>query len=221
MAHARHAPSTASAGQRLANSTVPSAGQLNTTAPATMAIMPSAMRRSKFSLKTNHAKSAVKTPSALSNNAALEAGIAVRPVISNTGPATPPVATAPASQSQSPRASWVVGDCRTWRNNQSPRPEPRYSNAASNQGPACSSSSFASGVPAPKSTAAASAAGMPESFNFIFSCHLWTCVQRNDRAHHARVRPRWSRPRSLGEQAHSRCRSGQHPALPDTNPAAL
>jgi hypothetical protein len=91
----RQAPSTASAGQRLPNCASP--GQLSTRAPATIASMPSAMRRSKFSLKTNQASSAVNTPSALSRSDAPEAGMPARPNISRTGPTPPPANTAPNS----------------------------------------------------------------------------------------------------------------------------
>src|SRR5690606_37028115 len=54
---AKHAPRMASAGHDPAKRASP--GQLNTTAPATIATMPSAIRRSKFSLNTTHAKRAV------------------------------------------------------------------------------------------------------------------------------------------------------------------
>jgi hypothetical protein len=63
MAQARHAPSTASAGQMLPTCAPPAdpVGQLSTTAPATMAPMPSAMRRSKFSRNANQASSSEDT----------------------------------------------------------------------------------------------------------------------------------------------------------------
>jgi hypothetical protein len=123
MPQARQAPSTASAGSKLPNRA--SADQLSTRAPATIASMPSAMRRSKFSLKANQASSAVKTPSALSSSEAPEAGMPESPNISSTGPPIPPVSTAPISQGHSRAAS--RDDCAplSARNSASPRPEPR------------------------------------------------------------------------------------------------
>jgi hypothetical protein len=46
--------------------------------------MPSAIRRSKFSLETNHASSAVATPSAFRRSEAPDAGIPTNPNISST-----------------------------------------------------------------------------------------------------------------------------------------
>src|SRR5713226_3732624 len=94
--HERHAPSTARAGHRPAKRASP--GQLRTVAPATMSTIPNAMRRSKFSFNTNHANSAVNTPSAFKRREAPDAGIPVNPSMSSTGPTTPPDRIAPASQ---------------------------------------------------------------------------------------------------------------------------
>ena len=63
----------------------PSGFQESTRPPTTIKVMPAAMRRSKFSRKTNQAKSAVKTASRLSSNALTDAGVETRPSISNTG----------------------------------------------------------------------------------------------------------------------------------------
>lgn len=68
-----------------------------TSAPATMAAIPKATRRSEFSPKTNHANNAVNTPSALSKSDAPDAGIPVSPNISSTGPTTPPATIAPSA----------------------------------------------------------------------------------------------------------------------------
>lgn len=72
-----HAPGQARAGHNSPKRASP--GQDNTTPPATMASMPSAMRLSKFSRNTNHAIKAVSTPSALSKSEAPEAGMPDRP----------------------------------------------------------------------------------------------------------------------------------------------
>src|SRR5665647_280795 len=64
IAQARQAPSTARVGPTLARSAL--AGQLRTSAPTTMALMPSATRRSTFSRNKVQAISAVKTLSAFS-----------------------------------------------------------------------------------------------------------------------------------------------------------
>ena len=71
-------------------------------APATIASMPSAMRRSKFSLKANQASADVSTASAFSSSEAPEAGIADSPTIRSTGPTMPPATMAPANQRHSP-----------------------------------------------------------------------------------------------------------------------
>ena len=90
-----------------------------------MQAMPSAMRRSTFSRKTTHAITAVNTPSAFSNSDALDAGSAARPVISNTGPTTPPASVAAASQPHSERDGRTGVARRRRRTVHSPRPEPR------------------------------------------------------------------------------------------------
>lgn len=102
--------------------------------PATIATMPSAMRRSKFSRNTNHAKSAVATPSRLSSSEATEAGVVVSPHIKSSGPHTPPKNTAPPSQGQSARvkgasrlltAAFRAPTRRAKLHSESPKPEPR------------------------------------------------------------------------------------------------
>ena len=95
----RQAPRTAIAGHGLPSSAP--FGMLSRTAPATIAIMPSAMRRSKFSRNTNQASSAVKTPSAFNRRDAPEAGMLESPTINRTGAIMPPLRIAPASGSSS------------------------------------------------------------------------------------------------------------------------
>src|SRR3546814_5845736 len=80
MPHEKQSPSPANAGKVPEKRASP--GQLSTSAPATIATMPSAIRRSKFSLKTNQANSAVNTPSAFSSKEAPDAGIPVSPSMS-------------------------------------------------------------------------------------------------------------------------------------------
>jgi hypothetical protein len=84
-----------------------------------------AMRRSKLSRNANQASSAVKTASALSSSAAPDAGMRDSPHMSSTGPSTPPLKTAPASQRQSPGARWARPARRSASSNASPIPEPR------------------------------------------------------------------------------------------------
>jgi len=79
------------------------------TPAATMASMPNAMRRSKFSLNANQASNAVNTPSAFSSNEAPDAGMPVSPNINSTGPMIPPAKIAPASQGHSPEARRAFG----------------------------------------------------------------------------------------------------------------
>ena len=86
-----------------------SVGTLISTAPAMIAIMPSAMRRSKFSRNTNQASRAVNTPSAFSSRDAPEAGMLESPTISRTGAMIPPVRIAPARGSTSRRRSRTRG----------------------------------------------------------------------------------------------------------------
>ena len=119
----KQAASTASAGQGLPSS-APS-GTLISTAPAMMAIIPSATRRSTFSRKTNHASSAVKTPSAFSRREAPDAGMFESPNISSTGAAIPPVRMAPARGSASLRRSRTRGARRATRRMPRPMPDPQ------------------------------------------------------------------------------------------------
>ena len=123
IAHARQAPSTASAGQTRPIEASPC--QLSTSVPATISTMPNATRLSTFSRNTNQASSAVSTPSMFSSSEAVAAGIAASPVISSTGPSTPPASVAPASQPHSARVGRTGPACRTRRTSARPRPEPR------------------------------------------------------------------------------------------------
>ena len=66
-----------------------------------MSAMPNAIRALKFSLHTNHASSAVRTPSRFKSNEELDAGVAANPHISSTGPTIPPMTIAPISQGKS------------------------------------------------------------------------------------------------------------------------
>src|SRR5436190_4697298 len=100
IAQARHAPPIAiaphgapPAGRPVHDSTIP---------PAVINAIPAAIRLSKFSLNTNQASAAVSTPSRFNSSDALDAAAFTRPHISNTGPATPPAAIAPASHGQPP-----------------------------------------------------------------------------------------------------------------------
>jgi len=63
--------------------------------------MPSAIRASKFSLKTNQANSAVRTPSRFRSNDADAADVDISPNMSATGPRAPPSKMAPESHRQS------------------------------------------------------------------------------------------------------------------------
>src|SRR5206468_8154386 len=83
IAHARQAAKTASADQEAPKRASP--GQLRMMAPATIATIPSAMRRSKFSRNANQARRAVNTLSALSSSDAPDAGIPASPNMSRTG----------------------------------------------------------------------------------------------------------------------------------------
>jgi hypothetical protein len=76
-------------------------------APARIASMPSAIRRSKFSRKANQASKAVKTPSRLRRREAPDAQVRERPSISSSGAIMPPVMMAPASQGRSVRVNGV------------------------------------------------------------------------------------------------------------------
>lgn len=110
-----------------------------------MVTIPRATRRSKFSWKTNQARKAVNTPSALSNREAPEAGIRARPSSSKTGATTPPARMAPASQPHSSPGRDTAGTRQRRRSRRRPRPEPRYSRAASSQGLVWTNSSLANG----------------------------------------------------------------------------
>ena len=73
--------------------------------PATIASMPSTIRRSAFSLNTTQAITAVSTASRLSSSDAVDPLARVRPNISASGPSTPPKRIAPSSHGHSPSAS--------------------------------------------------------------------------------------------------------------------
>lgn len=123
IAHPRHAPSIANAGHNLPK--LGEVGQLIITAPDTMAAIPSATRRSKFSRNANHAISVVNTPSAFSSSDAPEAGMLLKPYRRRTGATSPPAAIAPASQGNSLLSSRTRGERRILRYAVSPIPEPR------------------------------------------------------------------------------------------------
>src|SRR5215469_4481357 len=116
--------------------------QESTSPPATMSAMPDAIRRSKFSPNTNHARPAVNTASRLSSRALTDAAVVVSPSMSDMGPSTPPNKIAAANQ---PISDWAgQANCSADllpsaapRNNSpapSPSPEPAYSKPASSTG---------------------------------------------------------------------------------------
>src|SRR2546428_4522513 len=84
-----------------------------------------------------------------------------RPHISSTGPAMPPSAIAPASQGRSFFGTGAPRCFPSKRISARPTPDPRYKTPASIQGLTEPMSNLANGVPAPKSNAAAKAAGIP------------------------------------------------------------
>jgi len=79
----------------------------STAAPTTRLTMPTAIRRSKFSWKINHAISAVAAPSSVRRSEAAAASVRASPNISSSGPSTPPAPIAPASQT--PLAAYLAG----------------------------------------------------------------------------------------------------------------
>ena len=123
IAQKRHAASTASDGNNEPKRM--SSGHERTSAPATMSAMPNAIRRSKFSRKTNQAMSAVSTPSALSNSEAPDAGTLTSPHMSKAGAIIPPAITAPASHPASALPTRVASARLKRRHVASPMPEPR------------------------------------------------------------------------------------------------
>src|ERR1035437_4230307 len=97
-AQAKHAPTIAS----IPNGTPGACPvQAKQTPPAVISPIPIAMRESKCSLNTNHANTAVSAPSRLRRSDALEAEVVDNPIISNTGPITPPEAIDAASHGRS------------------------------------------------------------------------------------------------------------------------
>src|SRR5258708_2298683 len=88
MAQARQAPAIASGPRRSARDRL--ACQESTTAPAAIAAMPRAIRRSKFSRKTNQATRTVATDSRLSKSEVEAALLRDKPIINRTGPTTRP-----------------------------------------------------------------------------------------------------------------------------------
>ncbi len=158
IAQARHAAATS----KLPVPMLPAPASSEASAPpATISAMPNAMRRSKFSRNTNQAISAVNTPSRLSSRDAVEAGVAARPSINRTGPATPPESTAPASQGRSAAASRAEPAAgRNAIHAAKPRPLPAYNSPASRNAGISPARSLAAGVLAPNSRAAASALAM-------------------------------------------------------------
>src|SRR5262249_28733088 len=159
--HARQAPTIASGPMTLSSVGVPV--QERTAAPARRQAMPSAMRRSKFSWKTNHAMSAVAAPSSVSSNDAAAALVRARPVMRRTGPMTPPAAMAPASQGNSERASATSGALEmseagtARRRTAMPMPAPQYNRPASTAGWTDPTRSLAAGRDMPNSAAEANA----------------------------------------------------------------
>ena len=73
--------------------------------------MPRATRRSKFSWKTNHARTAVATPSRVRSSEAAAASVCERPVMSSNGPTIPPATIAPPSHGISAGAKRCFGCC--------------------------------------------------------------------------------------------------------------
>src|SRR5437660_12171352 len=92
MAHARHAPMLANEPHGTSISGRPI--QDRHTPPAAISDIPDAMRASKLSLNTNHARNAARTPSRFNSNEALDAGVADSPHINRIRPTTRPAATA-------------------------------------------------------------------------------------------------------------------------------
>ena len=134
-------------------------GHDKTMPPAIIASMPTTILRSAFSLNTIHASTAVSTGSRLSINDAVAPLVRVNPSIRATGPRIPPNTIAPPSHGHSLTLSpdFFQPRSRIKRSNTSPMPLPRYNNPASSTGGISVPSSFASGVLAPNSAAAANA----------------------------------------------------------------
>ena len=134
--------------------------------PAVISTIPSAMRRSKFSWKANHASSAVKTPSIFKSNEAVDAAVRARPIIRSSGPSTPPKRTAPANQGTSERVSEDSADDtpvsrRKRIQRPSPSPEPMYKSPARRAGWMSPTNIFAKKVLEPNRAAEASALATP------------------------------------------------------------
>ncbi len=169
----RHAPATSN--EPIGNLMPWPSPHERTMPPAIINAMPRKMRRSKFSLNTNHASNAVNTPSRFSSKALLDAGVRFRPSIRKTGPAMPPAIAAPASHGMSfplSPASFVSieASLRQSIHIDNPMPEPRYSNPASMTGVISPSNSLAKGVLAPNKTAADIAKVIP-LFISSYSAH--------------------------------------------------
>ena len=104
---------------------------------------------------------------------ALEAGVLARPHISSTGPTTPPARIAPASHGASGRVKAACGEplgphrARSQAYAASPSPDPTYSKPAISTGSTGGEIDFASGVLAPKSTAASSAFPTPFQLSVV------------------------------------------------------
>jgi len=139
---------------------------------------PKRIRLSTFSRKTTHAMAAVATVSRFNSREAALAGVVIRPSKSKTGPSTPPAKKPPASQGRSFRETGVSFSPtpeadRTPRMAASPTPDPRYNRPATSTGSADEIASFAKGVLAPKSNAAAIALAMP-AFGLAFMARAKT-----------------------------------------------
>ena len=165
--HAKHAPVMANPPQGKPVSGRPSHD--SNTPPDAMAAITSAILRSKFSRKTNHARRAVRTPSKLSSNEAVVPGVEDNPVISKTGAMTPPKRMDPPSQGTSARINGASACEFFFRSERlpyhasKPLPEPKYKSPASSTGSTCPTSNFAKGVLAPNRPAAAMAHTTPRA----------------------------------------------------------
>src|SRR5262245_51277985 len=92
--------------------------------------------------------------------------------MSNTGPMTPPLSTAPTRHGASARRRPGSRARRASNHPLNTIPDPRYSTPASNTGGMSVTSSFATGVLAPNSAAAARAQAGPLSLNRFKDSHL-------------------------------------------------
>ncbi len=101
IAQARHAPAMANGPHGTSHLGRPP--QERTAPPATIAATPRTIRRPEFSRKTNHAITAVSTPSRFSSSDDVAPDVTVSPTISRIGAIAPPDRMAPMSQGASRR----------------------------------------------------------------------------------------------------------------------